>query len=346
MHDPAGSAAGTNWGPEAGFLRPSREGPGRDAANLTMPQLDFAFRRAWALALLAGLVASAFGVLLGVQVRGELQDQAAIATERAALEPVRALLEALRLTQQHRALAAEVLGGDDTAEAPRGALQARLDDAMARVNLQLEQAHAAASARADWAEVRRRWTSLASAVARRALGAADSLARHGELIEAQLDVHDRLTEGPLRAVDALWSSYRGALEQERRLLAQARATRAEAQAAAATTQSLRQRLSGGLAQQARRLDDRRREAERRAVMLAAAGLGLLVLGLGLAVQALVMARRRPGRHGADTEAAQPSGASPAAIGRRVVAGLARPVGEPAGPPRAAAVETDDEAAPR
>lgn len=310
-----------------------------------MPQLDFAFRRAWALALMAGLVASAFGVLLGVQVRAELHDRAAIAAEYAALEPVRALLDALRLTQRHRTLSAALLGGDDAAEAPRGALQAELDDAVARVALQLDQAGASEPTRADWAEVRQRWAALASAVGRRALGAADSLARHGELIEAQLDVHDRLTERPVLAIEALWSRYRGLHEAANRAAAQTGPSGVDDPATAAAIQALQQALLAGLDAQGRRLEQRRQEVDRRTVAQALSALALLMLGTGLIATALRAARRPPTRPRA--EPAVGSAATPAAVGRRLVAGLARPAGNSARSPRVAPakserVQPDDE----
>lgn len=352
--DTAPLAVPTNWTPEAGFLRPLAHGPARDAWACTMPQLDFAFRRAWALALLAGLVASAFGVLLGVQVRGELEDRAAIQAERAALEPARALLEALRLTQLHRTLAAAVLGGDDAAESARQPLQAELDDAVARVGLQLEQAGASEAAQADWAEVRQRWAALAAAVGRRLLGVADSRARHGELIEAQLDVHDRLTERPGRALDApwgaMWSRYRSLVEQANRSLAQAAPTAGADDAAAA--QALQQLLAQ-LDPQAIRLEQGLQRVQSRAAVKAASGLGLGLLGLGLIGLALRIARRRGAASGSDTgsEAWAGMAASPADIGRRVVEGLARPAANrplrpPSahpGPPPATPIEADDPA---
>jgi hypothetical protein len=325
-----------NWAAEASFLRPSGQGDARDAASLTMPQLDFAFRRAWALALLAGLVASACGVLLGVQVRGELQDRAGLQAERAALEPTRALLDALRLTPRHRALAASVLGGDEAAERPRRALQAELDDAFARVAWQLEQVAVAPAAQSDWAEARQRWASLANAVGRRALAIADSQARHGELIEAQLDVHDRLAEGPGRAVDGpwlpLWSRYRGLVKLAGRAPALAAPADGADTTEAAAMQALQQ-LVARLGHQAGRLEQGLVQVERRAAIMATSGLGLLLLGLGLLVQALRLARRqgagsaRDGRP--DVGAWTVTAGSPADIGRRVVNGLARPV---AGPP--------------
>src|SRR5690349_15139298 len=50
--------------------------------------------------------------------------------EAAAIAPARALLQLLRLTQQHRGLAAQALGGNEQAGAARAERQAEIDKAM------------------------------------------------------------------------------------------------------------------------------------------------------------------------------------------------------------------------
>jgi len=68
------------------------------------PDLDF--RHAWTLALLGGLLASAAGVFLGVEVGNALQERALTEAQRLAVEPPRMVFDAVRLTQAHRRLAA------------------------------------------------------------------------------------------------------------------------------------------------------------------------------------------------------------------------------------------------
>lgn len=159
-----------------------------------MKRPDLDFRHAWTLALLGGLLASAAGVFLGVEVGNALQERALTEAQRLAVEPPRMVFDAVRLTQAHRRLAAEVLGGQQAREPQRLLRERELDQAMQRLARVLAQSEPLGSAGADWGEVQVRWRALAQAVAQRRLDAPSSHRRHGELIEAELDVHDRLLD--------------------------------------------------------------------------------------------------------------------------------------------------------
>lgn len=169
---------------------------------------DFDFRHAWTLALLGGLLASAAGVFLGVEVGNALQERALTEAQRLAVEPPRMVFDAVRLTQAHRRLAGAVLEGDAAQEPLRQERERQLDDAIARLGQALHQAPTLSAARADWAEVQSRWHALSLAVAQRRIDAPGSHRAHGELIEAELDTHDRLLDLlPLPAAgweSALW----------------------------------------------------------------------------------------------------------------------------------------------
>lgn len=169
---------------------------------------DFDFRHAWTLALLGGLLASAAGVFLGVEVGNALQERALTEAQRLAVEPPRMVFDAVRLTQAHRRLAGAVLDGDAAQEPLRQEREGQLDDAIARLGQALRQAPGWSAARADWAEVQSRWDALSRAVAQRRIDAPGSHRAHGELIEAELDTHDRLLDLlPLPAAgweSALW----------------------------------------------------------------------------------------------------------------------------------------------
>lgn len=175
-------------------------------AAVKRPDLDF--RHAWTLALLGGLLASAAGVFLGVEVGNALQERALTEAQRLAVEPPRMVFDAVRLTQAHRRLAGAVLDGDAAQEPLRQERERQLDDAIARLGQALRQAPTLSAARADWAEVQSRWDALSRAVAQRRIDAPGSHRAHGELIEAELDTHDRLLDLlPLPAAgweSALW----------------------------------------------------------------------------------------------------------------------------------------------
>lgn len=155
-------------------------------------------RHAWTLALLGGLLASALGVLLGFEVGGALRARAELDAERAAIDVPRLLFEVVRLTQDHRALSATVLSGQATAEGARRERKVELDQVMSLFGEHLGPTRADDITRADWAQINLQWQGLAQAVQLRRIAVAESAQRHGTLIEAELDVHDRLEELPAR----------------------------------------------------------------------------------------------------------------------------------------------------
>lgn len=146
------------------------------------------------LALLGGLAVLVIGVLLTLQVRDAVQALADIDGERRGIDPSRALLEVVRLTQQHRGLAATVLGGRADAEPLRAAGQAEVERAAQRFSAILDQQIDNLRVRDEWKQVTAQWRALADAVARRQISGPDSMSRHTALIEAQLELHDRVVD--------------------------------------------------------------------------------------------------------------------------------------------------------
>ncbi|ODU06627.1 MAG: hypothetical protein ABS84_18025 [Rubrivivax sp. SCN 71-131] len=291
-------------------------------AAVTRPDLDF--RHAWTLALLGGLIASAAGVFLGVEVGHAMQEHAQVEAERLAVEPPRMVFDAVSLTQAHRRLAADVLGGSDALEPLREQRQRALDDAMERVAQVLSRSEAWALARADWREVAQRWQTLASRIRQRTIDVEHSALGHRELIEAELDVHDRLVDllalapgGPelalARRIPRLVQTLdRAPLAHEAdRLALQA----ALGELLAAQTSWQRQQLAG-----------RARQAQARVQRLAAGMAGMLALGMLGIVLGL---RRRRSRSTPHMSAACVASASferepsPADVERELTAGLSR-----------------------
>lgn len=151
-----------------------------------------ALRPSHKLALMAALAALAIGVLLGLQAGRAIDRLVAIDGELARIDPARALLEVVRLTQLHRGLSASVLGGQDDAEPQRAARQAEVDQAAQGFSTALEQQVKDTLARDEWQQVTAHWQALAAAVSRRQITAPDSMRRHSDLIQAQLELHDRV----------------------------------------------------------------------------------------------------------------------------------------------------------
>ncbi len=322
------------------------------------PDLDF--RHAWTLALLGGLLASAAGVFLGVQVGDALQERALLDAQRLAVEPPRMVFDAVRLTQAHRQLAHEVLSGRASHEPLRRERAHELDAAMQRLAQELSLSQRAQTARADWSEVQLRWRELAHAVEQRRVDAAASHRRHGELIEAELDVHDRLLEQlPLPLSDwerALWQQapqLLSALEQADGADTTAAPQRAQDSQRAQRRQTVfLDTLAAQWRWQAQQWQQREAAAGQRALVLGAWALLLLAAGLGglrRAWRARAALRLRVARHEAAAQAPAAKAPRPADLQRELTATLSRRAHEtPHATPAAQVPTTPDahEGAPR
>ena len=146
------------------------------------------------LALLGGIAVFVCGTLLTLQVRQALGQLRTIDQELSGLEPLRGLLEVVRLTQQHRSLSSTVLGGKTESEPERTARQVDIDKAVQQFSAIVQRDIDDARVRDEWQRVTQDWRALASAVGARQITGADSVARHGALIASQIELHDRVTD--------------------------------------------------------------------------------------------------------------------------------------------------------
>jgi methyl-accepting chemotaxis protein len=109
----------------------------------------------------------------------------ALQAERAGLPPGRALLQIVKLAQEHRGLSGAVLSGDASKRADRAARQSAIDDAFK----QLDQMYASLPREALGAElsaIRSEWKVLSGEVSQGGVSPADSLKRHTVLVERLL----------------------------------------------------------------------------------------------------------------------------------------------------------------
>ena len=179
---------------------------------------------------LIGLVAAILAAVpMGLYVDRVSIQMAGTRSEIAGLAPSRALLDVLRLAQQHRGLSANVLGGKKDIEPKRAAKQDELDKATAVFDAIVRHEITDTRVRDDWASVTGKWKTLAPAVASRGITGPQSYAAHTEMIGAQIELHDRLADLYGLTLDPSASSYFliiGTLQQLPRLtelLGQARA---------------------------------------------------------------------------------------------------------------------------
>jgi methyl-accepting chemotaxis protein len=106
-------------------------------------------------------------------------------TEKAGLAPARTLLQVIQLTQQHRGLSANVLGGNTQMQAQRTAKQVEVEQAIGAfaATVKGEDNTRLASAVTSATES---WKVLAQGVAARTIAGSESNSRHTSLIAGQL----------------------------------------------------------------------------------------------------------------------------------------------------------------
>ncbi|SHG76790.1 methyl-accepting chemotaxis protein [Massilia sp. CF038] len=109
--------------------------------------------------------------------------------EQNGVPAVTAVLKAVQLTQQHRALSALALSGVPEADAKRAAVQAQVDGAFDQVDQVVQQSGSAALAEV-WSAPRREWATLRAAVAGKQASVPDSYAAHVQLLAKMLKVNE------------------------------------------------------------------------------------------------------------------------------------------------------------
>jgi len=138
-------------------------------------------------ALLLGLCALAAAIPSGLLAWRYANDVRTAQREVAGTAPTQALIELIRLVQQHRGLAAVWLGGDETVAVQRAAKQTEVDQAAAAITQRLAAAGAAGS-RLDkaWQQDLAQWQEVSRAVADKRLPGADSSVRHTAMLAGML----------------------------------------------------------------------------------------------------------------------------------------------------------------
>jgi methyl-accepting chemotaxis protein len=144
---------------------------------------------------LLGAVACVVVLLpLSYSVRSVEQKAQRIEAELAGIEPSRGLLRVVQLTQQHRGLAAVVLGGKSDVETLRTGRQAELEQAIEAFSAQSREPRADVGMLQEWERMVTDWRALGKEVTTRGLTGAQSFERHTALIARQLALHDRLLD--------------------------------------------------------------------------------------------------------------------------------------------------------
>ena len=127
--------------------------------------------------------------------------------EAGGIASLKALQNLVRLTQQHRGIAAGMLGGNAALEAKRADTLNQLAQAQDRTNTQLRAAELPAARMAQWAERQQQWATLEQAVSKRQLKPAESSAQHTTLIAGLLALNADLLDDFALSLDPQADSH-------------------------------------------------------------------------------------------------------------------------------------------
>lgn len=235
------------------------------------------------------MVAAPMALVLKTAV-GELN---AAKSEQKGVAPARAILNLIRLTQEHRGLSSATLNGDLSKSGLRQERQASIDAALDQV-LQTLGSLASPALTGQVQDMRTQWNALASDVGTGTLAAPASLARHTKLVDEQMLLLEDLTYVSGLELDPEAASYRLIIASTRDLprlterLGRARAKGVAILASQADKHEERQELVKSLAEINLYERDVQRGFERASVG-ETASLGPLSSSLDGAAKALAMA---------------------------------------------------------
>jgi len=143
--------------------------------------------------LLIGLVALTMVTAPMILVlKSAVGNMNAAQAEHQGVAPARTILNLIRLMQEHRGLSSAVLNGDSSKSTQRQERQVTIDVAFDKVTEALG-AVESAQLTTQVKEMRQKWASLASEVSSGTIAPPASLARHTQLVSAQLSLLEDLT---------------------------------------------------------------------------------------------------------------------------------------------------------
>ncbi len=141
-----------------------------------------------------------------VAVRDELSIWQAARGEAAGIAPAGHILQLVQLSQQHRGLSANVLGGNEALQGEREKRQTAIGQLLPQVRASLGALNTPALG-AEWQAIETEWAELSRAVASRGVTGPQSFARHTALIERQLGLLESVTDASGMSLDPHSHSY-------------------------------------------------------------------------------------------------------------------------------------------
>lgn len=162
-------------------------------------------RSRFALLGLVGLIMTI--IPMALYVNTAWSEQKTAQTEAQGVEPSKALLKVIQLTQQHRGLSALVLGGNEASKDARAKKQSDADDAYKKVSDLIAQTTADAKTKSAWEQSLRDWTALEAKVANGSLKVPESFAAHTALLKELLRTMDLLADAYGLSLDSEYANY-------------------------------------------------------------------------------------------------------------------------------------------
>jgi methyl-accepting chemotaxis protein len=139
-------------------------------------------------------------------VRADWNALQTVRAEAAGMAPAGEVIKLIQATQQHRGIAAGLLGGDTAARAARDTKQSEVDALQNKVSAALE-AFGDAKLVSQQQALQRDWKALAAGVAAGSISAGDSLVQHTALLATQLDLLTGVADSSTLALDPEAASY-------------------------------------------------------------------------------------------------------------------------------------------
>ena len=141
-----------------------------------------------------------------IAVRGEMAVWRMASGEAQGIMPAGQLLKLVQLTQQHRGLSANVLGGNQGLKADREARQAAVDELLPQVRESLLPLASPVLVE-QWQALASQWAELSRAVGNGGVNGPQSFARHTALIELQLNLLADVADASGMSLDPHAHSY-------------------------------------------------------------------------------------------------------------------------------------------
>lgn len=127
--------------------------------------------------------------------------------EVAGTEPIYAIHNAVKYTQQHRGLSAGILGGNEALVSRLPGVQNNLKNAIQVVDEKLQEFEFSSQIQSNWAAARQRVTGKKQLLNSRSISSAESVARHTEVIAAMLLVAEEIQDESGLSLDPVAGTY-------------------------------------------------------------------------------------------------------------------------------------------